>query len=456
MLLLIGVPLLLLVSLYGLVPRGPHNKDFTRTHPFSKLPYESGSKASKAVKSAAGGGAIERFAVVIDAGSTGSRVHVVKFLEGKDGHLELQFDKFDQLKPGLSSHADDPPAGAASLKPLLELAMATVPAALQPATPIMVGATAGLRLLPDGKADVILAEVRRWLRGFPFKFQDDDVKILSGVDEGAFAWLTLNYLLGKLGGPHSDTVAAIDLGGGSVQEAFAMSDAEAATAPKADYVTSLRGGGQQYSVYVYSYLGFGLMAGRAAVLAEDPNGPDDDSHPCVPKGHSGGYEYGGKTLPAVGHADGSDHEECAATVLAAMRHRDRCGAPQLQCTFGGAWGGARVPSIFYVSSYFWDRAADAGLVDEDAIDAVVAPSHFAKLARRACDLDVHAVASHFPRVSDQQRAFFCLDLTYAHTLLTKGFKIPEDRDITLVKKVKYKGEPVEAAWPLGAAINMLG
>ena len=49
-----------------------------------------------------------------------------------------------------------------------------------------------------------------------------DVKILSGVDEGAFAWLTLNYLLGHLGGAESDTVAAIDLGGGSVQASDAL------------------------------------------------------------------------------------------------------------------------------------------------------------------------------------------------------------------------------------------
>lgn len=35
-------------------------------------------------------------------------------------------------------------------------------------------------------------------------------------------------------------------------------------------------------------------------------------------------------------------------------------AMQLQCTFNGAWAGNRVPSVFYVSSYFWDRASDAG------------------------------------------------------------------------------------------------
>lgn len=45
------------------------------------------------------------------------------------------------------------------------------------------------------------------------QFSDDDVKILSGVDEGAFAWLTLNYLLGKLGGGEDDTGAGRGAGG---------------------------------------------------------------------------------------------------------------------------------------------------------------------------------------------------------------------------------------------------
>jgi apyrase len=39
----------------------------------------------------------------------------------------------------------------------------------------------------------------------------------AGQDEGAFAWLTLNYLLERLGTGPEATVSAIDLGGGSVQ-----------------------------------------------------------------------------------------------------------------------------------------------------------------------------------------------------------------------------------------------
>jgi len=72
----------------------------------------------------------------------------------------------------------------------------------------------------------------------------------AGADEGAFAWLTLNYLLGNLGKGEARTMAAIDLGGGSVQQAYALTAFEAAAAPDG-YITKLAGGGRTYSVYVH-------------------------------------------------------------------------------------------------------------------------------------------------------------------------------------------------------------
>jgi Golgi nucleoside diphosphatase len=73
-----------------------------------------------------------QYAVVFDAGSTGSRIHVFKFRTGSQpGASELMSDTFVQLKPGLSAYADDPQKAADSLKPLLETALKTVPKELQ-------------------------------------------------------------------------------------------------------------------------------------------------------------------------------------------------------------------------------------------------------------------------------------------------------------------------------------
>ena len=59
------------------------------------------------------------------------------------------------------------------------------------------------------------------------------------------------------------------------------------------------------------------------------------------------------------------------------------------------------------------------------------------------------------QVEAEQRPFLCMDLSFCHTLLSQGFKVPDDAEITIVKRIKYKTNEVEAAWPLGAAINLL-
>ena len=59
------------------------------------------------------------------------------------------------------------------------------------------------------------------------------------------------------------------------------------------------------------------------------------------------------------------------------------------------------------------------------------------------------------QVQEEQRPYLCMDLSYCYKLLTEGFKVPEKAKITIVKRIKYKKEDVEAAWPLGAAINLL-
>ena len=64
----------------------------------------------------------ELFGIMIDAGSTGSRIHVYKFSRASPrGEMILQHELFKQLKPGLSSFKDDAKAGAQSLVPLLEV-----------------------------------------------------------------------------------------------------------------------------------------------------------------------------------------------------------------------------------------------------------------------------------------------------------------------------------------------
>ncbi|GAX84844.1 hypothetical protein CEUSTIGMA_g12265.t1 [Chlamydomonas eustigma] len=439
-----SIPIGLILLILLVVPN--FNPYTEKSHTLAELHHDSSAdKVSD----------LHQFAVVFDAGSTGSRVHIFKFTKSKND-LKLISDTFEQLKPGLSSYPDDPTAAALSLKPLMLKALETVPKHLQSSTPISLKATAGLRLLPGDKADKILEAVKSYLKDQPFSLADDAVSVLGGQDEGGFAWLTLNYLLGKLGGKPEDTVAAIDLGGGSVQEAFAVTETQAAQAPKG-YTMKLKGGGKDYNVYVHSYLGYGLMAGRAKVIEAFKK---KEGHPCFVNNYSGAYKYAGKDYNV--EAAALQFEACSSTGTEALDTKAECGAVKDQCSFNGAWRGdaaAAQSRSYYISSYFWDRARDTGIIaNPKATSFTTKVQDFSTHAQKACSSEMSTlshVTKTYPDIQADAAPYLCLDLTYLKVLLEAGFKLPPTAQVTLVKQVDYDGQKIEAAWPLGAAINDL-
>jgi apyrase len=237
-------------------------------------------------------GCVPRFAVVFDAGSTGSRIHVYEFLYTGIGHIQLKDELFEKVSPGLSAYAEDPVQGARSLIPLLESAKKKIPKRLQQASMVHLGATAGLRMLPGNKSEALLGAVRDLLPNYRFSFNKHHIYIMSGMREGEYAWVALNYLIGKLGRPPSSTVGVIDLGGGSVQMMRALQETSSSASFPEGYTVSSEGGAQwgggyYYDLYVHSFLGWGLMAGRMAVLEFKP----EAQKICILPGVVGKYSY---------------------------------------------------------------------------------------------------------------------------------------------------------------------
>ncbi|KAK6772936.1 hypothetical protein RDI58_028174 [Solanum bulbocastanum] len=399
-----------------------------------------------------------KYAVIFDAGSSGSRVHVFCFDENLDlvpigNELEL----FVQKKPGLSSFASDPVAAADSLLPLLKDAENVVPRNLRSNTPVRVGATAGLRQLEGDASDRILQAVRDFLKSkSSFKAKADAVSVLDGNQEGAYQWVTINYLLGKLGKKYSDTVGVVDLGGGSVQMAYAISESDAQKAPKVSdgedtYVQEMYLKGTKYFLYVHSYLHYGLLAARAEILKVS----GESGSPCILGGYHGTYKYGGAVYPASSTSQGSSMSSCREVALKALKINEPA-CTHMKCTFGGVWngGGGDGQKNMFVASFFFDRAAEAGIINPSLAVAKVRPADYESAANRACATGLEGAKSEFPHVETDNLPYLCMDLVYQYTLLVDGFGLEPQQEITLVKKVEYKNSFVEAAWPLGSAIEV--
>ncbi|KAK8361964.1 hypothetical protein V6Z11_A03G072800, partial [Gossypium hirsutum] len=189
-----------------------------------------------------------------------------------------------QLKPSLSYYAKDPQAAANSLTSLLDKAESVVPLDLRSKTAVRVGATAGLRALGGEAFDKICNRELLKSRS-TLKSKANGVKILDGSQEGSYEWVTINYLLGNLGRTYQDTVGIVDLGGGSVQMAYAISKNAASRAPSLpagqdNYVNEMYLKGSKYYLYVHSYLHYGLLVARAEIL----KATEDSGNPCILEG----------------------------------------------------------------------------------------------------------------------------------------------------------------------------
>jgi apyrase len=245
---------------------------------------------------AAPAGAAERAAYVgvIDAGSSGSRLSVYKY--GADGRSLEDLVELSTAAQPLASHAAAPDtAGDKAIGPLIgaldrELAQRGV---AKTDIEIHLLATGGMRLLPAPAAQAIQASVTRTLREGGYR--PGRVETISGEMEGFYAWLDVNVLLGQLG-PGKTPAGIVEIGGASVQMAYAGAPASAPGVVTASF------GGQTYSVRSVSFLGLGVEQARKTLL---DNG---DGAPCYPEGLA-------SAMPERNGARGAfDAERCARAI----------------------------------------------------------------------------------------------------------------------------------------------
>lgn len=370
------------------------------------------------------------YAVMFDAGSTGTRIHVYTFIQNDAEKLPiLDNEMFHSIKPGLSAYVDAPEMAGHTVRMLLKVARKTVPRLDWKRTPVVLRATAGHRLLSAEKARGILDQVQHVFDESPFLVPDNSVSILDGTNEGILAWVTVNFLTGHLYAQTKKTVGILDLGGGSTQITFLPKLKKTIeSVPVADYIARFDLFNATFELYTYSYLGNGLMAARLATLgALGAEGLEWQvfKSSCLPKKFRDEWSFCGLTYKVSGDPDGySGYKLCYQEVLKVVKgiiHQPY----ELEDN-----------NVFYAFSYYFDRAVDAGLID-GAQGGMVEVRDFKKRAKEICNK------------SAPSSPFLCMDMTYITCLLKDGFGFKENTVLQLTKKVNN----VEASWALGATLD---
>lgn len=252
------------------------------------------------------------FTVVLDCGSTGSRVNVFEWMIGNESksyaNLPILLHSYPdnvnrsngcqyhcfQTEPGLHNFVSDALGVRTSLEPLIKYAEQWVPLERRAETPILVLATAGMRRLGAEDARRVLDDVESVVKEHGFLHRKSWIRVLSGKEEAYYGWVALNYKMGVFGSSSRlSTLGLLDLGGSSLQVV-----AEVGFPMEDEHAIRSKIGPVVHDLAAYSLPAFGLneafdrtivMLSHTEALRESGDGMLEVRHPCLGSGFVQNY-----------------------------------------------------------------------------------------------------------------------------------------------------------------------
>lgn len=163
----------------------------------------------------------EKYIIVMDAGSTGSRIYIYKY----DDEYPLEtIAEVAHMRviPALSTFVNDSAGLTLQLNKLVDFAKEITPSALWATTSICLKATAGLRSLKDADKTFLVDATRSVLEKSEFLCDASKTKVISGGEEALFDVLAVTALFQSYKEGFV-TLGAADMGGSSQQISFLFS-----------------------------------------------------------------------------------------------------------------------------------------------------------------------------------------------------------------------------------------
>uniref|UniRef100_A0A7E4V048 Nucleoside phosphatase GDA1/CD39 n=1 Tax=Panagrellus redivivus TaxID=6233 RepID=A0A7E4V048_PANRE len=419
------------------------------------------------------------YGIIIDAGSTGSRLFLYRWLAGSETELikiEPVVDGNGQaivmkVSPGLSTFGDKPSEAPVYIKPLIEYAYEYIPIDSRKTAAFFLFATAGMRLLPIEQQNAVMNSLRSGLPKITdLNIVPDQIKVIDGKWEGIYNWIAANFILGRFE-PREDpsslnlkrkpTVGMIDMGGASTQIAFELvntdftsDDVQIVNLGASDTSDLLK-----YKLFVTTFLGYGVNEGAKKYekyLSEKlykNNENDTVSYVrdgCLPV----------NLMRLVTNEDGTQYvrkgtgewDTCVRNIAKILTEESpKCPNTAANCFFGGiASPPLRLSEIeLYGFSEYWYSVEDVL-----ALGGVYNHTTFESSARSYCSqrwpaIKSRARAQMYPRANEERLETQCFKSAWIHAILHDGFFVDENKHkFQSANKIANQ----EVQWALGAMI----
>lgn len=404
-----------------------------------------------------------KYSVLLDAGSTGTRVYIYKFL--LDNPIESIVEiAHKRMNPGLSKFFGNLSGIFVQINSLMEFAKNVIPKAAWSESSISLKATAGLRSLPPDIQSWIISTAANALADGVFRFDHSQTRVISGQEEALYDWLAVTTALRKHVDGQVGYTAAADMGGSSKQFAFVIPVASniSGTSCTPDWSINLPGVSEAIYLYAKSLEKFGLIdamdyvifANLSSSTAHTTSQPSGDCllaadqcsngflHPCLAVGvHPPGELHDHQHRQVMGSGD---FDQCAALIRTyfqanAMSYIDPS-CVQLHR-----------PRAIVGLDNFPKVLEMLGLRDKAAVG--VSPLDIALAGRAVCGQSWESLLSLFPGYPSYRAQRACFGAAYIHVLLTDLYGLQQHNHPEFSFSALETRNAYDISWTLGAAVH---
>ncbi|MEE2770422.1 MAG: hypothetical protein VX835_05025 [Pseudomonadota bacterium] len=200
------------------------------------------------------------YQIVVDAGSTGTRLHIFKIETSntKKNLPNIEEIYFSQISTGIASHINSQREInehlSAIFNPTQRYCFQTkIPCS---SAPVHFLATGGARILKPSQQKTLFNYVQTWLEDYSMFQNIAEIRVLTGKEEAELGWLTSFENEIKHNQPFG---AYFELGGASLQYAYFLDDPKQAN-------THFHIGNKDIYLKTGSWLGFGLNEATNRVI----------------------------------------------------------------------------------------------------------------------------------------------------------------------------------------------